>query len=336
MNNSGHAPKVSIVIPNWNTQRWLAGCLDGLRAQSYRDFEIILVDNGSTDTSLAFVKQGYPEVKIITLPENKGFAPAVNIGIRQSCAEYVALLNVDTIPQPDWLANLVQTMEASPGDVGGLASKMLSLNDPRLMDDAGDLLSWYGSARKRGTGQPAQNYLEAEEVFSVCAGAALYRRRFFEEVGEFDEGFISYLEDVDLGLRGRLLGYRYLYVPTAEIWHQSHGAGLARSRYVYLITRNRLTLLLKNIPTPLLLKKAPMLLFGQFYFFLVYKKPFHSLAGVFSFLLNLPQVLQQRRKIQKSKQLQNSALEGLLSTDLGEPRLRDIVKTKLKIFSQEK
>jgi GT2 family glycosyltransferase len=332
MNNSGRVPKVSIVIPNWNTQQWLAGCLDGLRAQSYRDFEIILVDNGSSDTSLAFVEQGYPEVKIIALPENKGFAPAVNIGIRQSCGEYVALLNVDTIPQPDWLANLVETMEASPSDIGSLASKMLSLNEPHLVDDAGDLLSWYGSARKRGAGQLAQNYLDAEEVFSACAGAALYRRSFFEEVGEFDESFTSYLEDIDLGLRGRLLGYRYLYVPTAEIWHQSHGAGLARSRYVYLSTRNRLTLLLKSIPTELLLKKAPMLLFGQFYFFLVYKKPLYSLAGIFSFFLSLPQVLQQRRKIQKSKRISNAALEGLLSADLGEPQLRDIVKIKLRVF----
>ena len=155
-------------------------------------------------------------------------------------------------------------------------------------------------------------------------------------MGEFDEGFTSYLEDIDLGLRGRLLGYRYLYVPTAEIWHQSHGAGLSRSRYVYLSTRNRLALLLKSIPTPLLLKKAPMLLFGQFYFFLVYKKPLYSLAGTFSFLLKLPPILQQRRKIQKNKRIPNNVLEGLLSTDLGEPRLRDIVKSKLKIFSQEK
>lgn len=331
MNPPTRSPKVSVVIPNWNTQRWLAGCLEGLRAQSYRDFEIILVDNGSADTSLAFVEQGYPEVKIIALPENRGFAPAVNIGIRHGCSEYVALLNVDTVPQPDWLANLVQTMERSPSDVGGLASKMLSLNDPCLMDDAGDLLSWYGSARKRGTGQPAQDYLEVEEVFSVCAGAALYRRSFFEEVGEFDESFTSYLEDIDLGLRGRLLGYRYLYVPTAEIWHQSHGASLARSRYVYLTTRNRLALLLKNIPAALLLKKAPMLLFGQFYFFLVYKKPLHSLAGTFSFLLNLPRILAQRRKIQKSKRISNKILESLLSTDLGEPRLRDIIKSKLKL-----
>jgi GT2 family glycosyltransferase len=328
MNLSGHVPKVSVIIPNWNTQRWLAGCLNGLRTQQYKDFQIILVDNGSTDDSVAFVEQRYPEVKIVILPTNKGFAAAVNLGIRQSCSDYVALLNVDTVPQPDWLASLVQIMDQSPAEISCLASKMLSLANPDLIDDAGDTLSWYGSARKRGSGQPAQHYSQVEEVFSVCAGAALYRRNFFEDVGDFDENFVSYLEDVDLGLRGRLGGHQYLYVPAAEVWHQSHGAGLARSRYVYLMTRNRLALIFKNIPAALLLKKARMLLFGQFYFFLVYKKPFHSLAGIISFLITLPQILRQRRRIQQSKRVSNQDLEGMLSSELGEPRLRDIIRTK--------
>jgi GT2 family glycosyltransferase len=287
------------------------------------------VDNGSTDDSLALVKQHYPEVEIITLPENRGFASAVNLGIQQSYSEYVVLLNVDTIPRPDWLANLVQTMDESPPEVGALASKMLSLGNPNLIDDAGDLLSWYGSAQKRGTGQPAQNYIKAEEVFSVCAGAALYRRSFLDDVGVFDQQFISYLEDIDIGLRGRLLGYRYLYVPTAEILHQSHGAGLARSRYVYLMTQNRLALLFKSIPTALLLKKATTLLFGQFYFLLVYKKPLHSLAGTLSFLRHLPYVLRQRREIQRRRKVSNQALEAMLASELGEPRLRDIIASNL-------
>lgn len=289
------------------------------------------MDNGSSDDSLILVEQHYPEVEIIALPENKGFAPAVNLGIQQSCSEYVVLLNVDTVPRPDWLDNLVQAMDESPPEVGALASKMLSLSDPNLIDDAGDLLSWYGSAQKLGTGQPAQNYVKAGEVFSVCAGAALYRRTFLEEVGAFDEHFISYLEDIDLGLRGRLLGYRYLYVPTAEILHQSHGAGLARSRYVYLMTRNRLALVLKSIPTALLLRKAAMLLFGQFYFLIVYKKPFYSLAGMLSFLRHLPHILKQRQEIQQRRKVSNQALEAMLASELGEPRLRDIIRNKLRM-----
>ena len=322
--------QVTIVIPNWNTRRWLPGCLEGLRAQRFQDFQVILVDNGSTDDSLAFVQQHYPEVDIVSLAENRGFAAAVNAGIQRADTEYVALLNVDTVPQPDWLAHLVKTMAGCPPEVGGLASKMLSLNDPNIIDDAGDTLSWYGSARKRGVGQLAQNYNEAVKVFSVCAGAALYRRSFLAEVGSFDESFGSYLEDVDVGLRGRLLGYRFLYVPCAPILHQSHGAGLARSRYVYLMTRNRLALLVKNIPLELLIKHSPRLIYGQLYFFLVYKKPLHSLAGTLSFFMSLAHILRERRVIQKRKRITNRALETMLSTELGEPGLKDILKTKLR------
>ncbi len=322
-------PKVAVVIPNWNTQRWLPGCLDGLRAQHYRDFRVILVDNGSSDDSVALVQQHYPEVELVSFPENRGFAVAVNAGIRQANSEYIALLNVDTIPQPDWLAGLVQTMEASPPEVGGLASKMLSLSQPELIDDAGDTFSWYGSARKRGWRQPASNHTEAIEVFSACAGAALYRRSFLAEVDGFDETFGSYLEDIDLGLRGRLMGYRFLFVPTAPILHQSHGSGLDRSRYVFLMTRNRLLLLFKNIPIELLLKHSYTLLFGQFYFFLVYKKPLHSLAGTLAFLFGLPRVLRQRSIVQQRRRISNQALEAMLSNHLGEPPLREIIKNKL-------
>lgn len=288
-----------------------------------------MVDNGSTDNSVAFVKENYPEVEILPFTQNRGFAAAVNAGIHLAETEYIVLLNPDTVPQPDWLANLVKAITASPSEVGALASKMLSLNNPHLMDDAGDTLSWYGSARKRGVGQPAHHYSEAVEVFSTCAGAALYRRCFLNEVGGFDEGFGSYLEDVDVGLRGRLLGYRYLYVPDAQIFHKSHGAGLARSRYVYLMTRNRLALLVKNIPGQLLVKHSFRLIYGQVYFFLVYKRPFHSIAGILSFLVALPRILRQRRVIQQHKRIPDHLLEPMLSDDLGEPSLSDILKTRL-------
>ncbi len=330
--NETTASLVAVIIPNWNTRRWLPGCLDGLRSQTFREFQIILVDSGSQDDSVAFVTEHYPEVEIVRLLENRGFAAAVNAGIKKACSEYVVLLNVDTVPRPNWLAGLVETIEEAPPQVGCLASKMLVLDNPAIMDDAGDSFSWYGSARKRGSGEPANAYLRPEEVFSACAGAALYRRAFFEEVGLFDEGFTSYLEDIDLGLRGRLLGYRCLYVPTAEILHQGQGAGTPRARYVYFMSRNRLAVLLKNIPTALFWKHARTLLFGQFYFFLVYKKPLYSLAGYFSFLWAMPRLLRQRRAIQQKKKVSNEALERMLSDELGEPSLREIIKGKLRWY----
>jgi hypothetical protein len=323
-------PKVAVIIPNWNTQRWLPGCLNGLRAQSYRDFRVLLVDNGSTDQSLELVRAQYPEVEILALPENRGFAPAVNAGIRHSCSEYVALLNVDTIPHPDWLRWLVEVMDQSLPTVGSLASKILSMDDPTIMDDAGNNLSWYGSACKRGRGEPAKNYDQIEEVFSACGGAALYRRSFLEKVGLFDETFVSYLEDVDLGLQGQLVGYRCLYVPGAQVLHQWRGAGIPRPKYVYLATRNRLALLFKNIPWSLLFKHSPTLLYGQLYFFLAYKKPVYSLAGIFAFLRAWPRLLRQRRAIQKRKHISNQALEALLISQLGEPGLTEIIKNRLR------
>jgi GT2 family glycosyltransferase len=323
-------PKVTIVIPNWNTQRWLPGCLNGLRAQTYRDFQIVLVDNGSTDDSLTLLKDQYPEVKILAFNENRGFAAAVNAGIKQSASDYVVLLNVDTLPQPTWLGSLIEVIEQSSLDVGGLASKMLSLDNPDLIDDAGNTLSWYGTACKRGLRQPVSAYTQQEEVFSTSGGASLYRRTFLEDVGYFDENFVSYLEDVDLGLRGRLLGYRYLYVPTAKVLHQWSGSRIPRPKYVYLCTRNRLALLIKNIPWPLLLKHSPTLLYGQLYFFLVYKKPFYSLAGLISILTALPQFLQQRQIIQRRKKISNKVLENMILSELGEPSLGEIMRVKMR------
>ncbi len=199
MMEHGAQPKVAIIIPNWNTQRWVKGCLDGIRAQNYQDFEVIFVDSRSTDNSVQFVRENYPEVKLLILAENNGFAAAVNAGIKQARSPYVVLLNVDTIPQPKWLGNLVKSIEQSPPEVGCLASKMLRLDNPTIIDDVGDILSWYGSARKRGMGEPGTAYTDTEEVFSACAGAALYRKSFLDKVGGFDEGFVSYLEDIDLG-----------------------------------------------------------------------------------------------------------------------------------------
>jgi GT2 family glycosyltransferase len=322
-------PRVTIIIPNWNTRHWLPGCLDGLQAQTYRDFHILLVDNGSTDDSVVFVKTNYPYIEILAFDTNRGFAAAANAGIRCANSEYVVLLNVDTIPQPDWLKSLVEGIEHSAPDVGGIASKMLSLADPTIIDDAGNLLSWYGSACKRGLGESAEKYTESDEVFSISGGASLYRRSFFDRVGYFDEDFISYLEDVDLGLRGRLFGYRYLYDPKAKILHQWSGARIPRPRYVYLCTRNRLTLLAKNIPLRLLIKHLPTLLYGQLYFFIVYKMPFHSLRGMGTFLHDVPHILQQRKRIQTQKRISTPVLDTLLSKELFEPSLKEIVKNRL-------
>ncbi len=320
--------QVTVVIPNWNTRRWLEGALGGLRQQTYRSFRVILVDNGSTDDSVEFVRLHYPEVQVIRFPENRGFAAAVNAGIQRAGTPYVALLNADTIPRPRWLESLVAMIERAP-DVGSVASRMLSMADPSRIDDAGDTFSWYGSARKRGHGEPAERYHKPEEVLSACAGAALYRRDVVVEVGGFDEGFISYLEDIDLGLRLRLKGYRCLYAPAAEVLHWGHGANLARPRYVYLMTRNRLAILTKDIPLSLLLRHKWQIVYGQLYFFLVYKHPWQSLRGFFSWLRALPRLLEARQHVMATRTIADDQLARWISDELGEPSLSEIVRSKL-------
>ena len=321
---STRSPNVSVVIPNVNGAAWLPNCLDGLASQGYRDFEILLIDNGSTDDSVALVRARYPDVRVIELEHNTGFATAVNKGIAAARGEYVALLNNDTVAKPGWLGALVELADGSSAEVGAIASKMLRMDDPDRVDDAGDALSWIGAAQKLGHQQPASDFNEAREVFSPCAGAALYRSSFLQALGGFDERFFAYLEDVDLGLRGRLLGYRYLFEPQAEVLHKGQGSALSRGEYVRLITRNRLILFTKNVPLGLLVKHLPQLLYGQFYFFIAYGKPWQSLLGYASFVSVLPHVMRARRRMNTDRRVSASAVDRMLTTEMSEPPLLNL------------
>jgi GT2 family glycosyltransferase len=320
-NSSDTANTVTVIIPNWNGMAWLERCLAALHKQTLTGAVVILVDNGSTDGSLALVRKGYPTVRVIELGRNTGFAHAVNVGIRTSESPYVVLLNTDTEVHAGWLAALVTCIERAPPDVAAVSSQMLMMDDPALIDDAGDELSWYGAATKRGHARSARDFGAACEIFSPSAGASLYRRSFLQAVGGFDEDFFAYLEDVDLGLRGRLLGYRYLYEPRAQVQHKGHGSGILRTSYVELMTRNRLLLFCKNVPLALLLRQAPEILFGQIYFLLVYARPWSSLKGYASFMATLPAVCRKRREIARQMTIDRAAVSALLGNTPPQPSL---------------
>ena len=318
---------VSVVIPNRDGAHWLDGCLEGLSTQTFGDFEVVVVDNGSTDGSEEVVRRGWPAATFVALPGNMGFAAAANAGIAVARGRYVALLNNDTVPRPAWLAALVRTLDASAQDVGAVASKMLRMDDPQLVDDAGDSLSWTGAARKLGHGEPAGLFAHPTEVLSVCAGAALYRRSFLEALGGFDERFFAYLEDVDLGIRGRLAGYRYLFVPDAEVLHEGQGSELPRADYVRLVTRNRAMLFAKSFPLSLLLKHLPRLIYGQIYFLLAYRHPGQSLRGYIDLLKVLPHIVSRRRAV--SRRISVNALDAMLTTGIDGPPMRALVRRAL-------
>jgi GT2 family glycosyltransferase len=248
------APLVSVVIVNWNGRHLLGECLDSLRAQSFRDFEIIMVDNGSRDGSAEYVRARYPAVTLVELPENTGFAGGNNAGIRIARGKYVALLNNDTRTDPEWLASLVREAEASPA-AGMWASKILSYDRPDIIDNVGLLIYRDGLARGQGRLERDRGQYDVmREALFPSGCAALYRRRVLDEVGLFDEDFFAYADDVDLGLRARLAGWGCTYVPAAKVYHRYSSSSSTYSPLkAFLVERNRIWVLLKYYPAELVL-----------------------------------------------------------------------------------
>src|SRR5574341_1091523 len=214
-------PHVPVIIVCWNSGEYLPRCLSGLSTQTYRDFEVILIDNGSTDESTLRLLENSSNMNlhIERFETNRGFAVANNIGARLARGRWLALLNSDAFPQPDWLAHLIKTTENHP-EFSFFASRQLQANRLDLLDGAGDTYHLSGFAWRQYFGYPADKFgLVSREVFSACAAAALYSRKAFLQVGGFDEDFFSYYEDVDLSFRLRLQGFRCLYVPDACAHH---------------------------------------------------------------------------------------------------------------------
>ena len=304
--------KISVIIPNWNGGKWLDGCLNALKSQDYRDFEVLVVDDASTDGSMDRLEERFPGVRALRLTEHHGFAKVVNAGIMATSGDYIVLLNNDTLPSISFIGNLVQAMDMMPPDVGSLASCMRSMDNPTLLDDTGDIFTWYGHALKRGHGRPLAEFKGDVEILSACAGAALYRRKFLNDVGGFDEKFVSYLEDLDLGLRGRLLGYRCMFVARADVLHKGHGSNLPTGDYIRFMTRNRLMLIGKNIPLSLLVRHFHQVLIGQLALFIQYRSPLDSVIGYISFLRQIPHVMHERRRIFAGKVLSDQEIDRLL------------------------
>ena len=251
-------PLVSVVMANWNGRSWLSTCLPTLARQTFRDFEIIVVDNGSNDGSVEWLRANWPQVWLIPLRLNLGFAGANNLGIRAARGQYIVTLNNDTLAAPDWLAQMITAVSAP--DIGMVAAKILVWNNPERLDSTGIAVDAAGMAWTRGDGRPANTPFPAE-VFGPNAAAALYRREMLAQIGLFDEDFFAYYEDVDLAWRARRAGWRCVYAANAQVrhWHSATG-GQNKTFKAYLLGRNRVWWLLKNYPWPALAWRAPLLL----------------------------------------------------------------------------
>ena len=238
----------AVVIPVWNGRRWLDGCLDSVLAQTRRADELIVVDNGSTDSSADRVAERYPEVRVVRLPENTGFAAAANVGLRAAASDAVALVNQDVELRPDWLELACAALARSPR-AASVATKMLDLSDPSLLYDTGDILRRDGVCEQRGRfTRDDGRFDEPGEVFGACAGAALYRREAVLELGGFEERFFLYLEDADLALRLRLAGWTCVYEPAVAL-HAGEGSVGPPERPVHAwAERNTLLLVARAFP----------------------------------------------------------------------------------------
>ena len=293
--------RIDIVIPNWNGKDLLRACLDSIKRQVHTDYSIIVVDNGSEDGSPELLRKYYPEVNLLSWPENRGFSVAVNAGIELSTAALIFLLNNDTELHENCLQELAAAAERYK-DAGFFAAKMLNYHDHSILDGAGDAFLRGGVGYRLGTMErDGALYSTPRYCFGACAGAAMYRKEMLQETGCFDEDFFAYLEDVDLNFRANSRGKKCYYVPQAEVYHV--GSATTGSKIndftVRLSTRNNCNILLKNYPLLLLFRFAPVIFLYQFFWFcfVVKKKQIPAyFKGLWSFVENFPEIYAKRRQ----------------------------------------
>jgi GT2 family glycosyltransferase len=320
-------PLVSVLIVYWNNAEYLPRCLDCLSAQTFRDFETIVIDNGSVDGGTEGLEQKYSgvDLHLERLTSNLGFAAANNIGTRLARGKWLALLNADAFPEPDWLANLVAATEANPRFTS-FSSRQLQANNPELLDGAGDAYHVSGLAWRRYFGYSAKDYgLEQLEVFSPCAAAAMYLREAFLDAGGFDEDFFSYFEDVDLGFRLQLMGYRSIYVPDAIVSHIGAVTFGKRSDFsLYHSQRNLIWTFIKNMPHPMLLRYLPAHFIAnliQFAYYALHGRGRVLWRAKIEAMRNLSKVLKKRGEIQSRRKANLSDLKKVMQCGLLEPYL---------------
>ena len=312
-------PRASVIIPNWNGLDLLRPCLDSLRRQTCRDHEVIVVDNASSDRSVAVVRSEYPEVRVVALDANLGFSGGCNAGIRAAQGDVLVMLNNDTETAPTWLEALVDALDRHP-EAGSAASRIMLYDRRDHLHSAGDLYRVDGTADSRGVWQPYDGIIEGDEethVFGACGGAAAYRRRMLDQVGHFEEAFFMYCEDVDLNWRAQLAGWKCVYVPDAVVYHHlsATGGGALASYYV---GRNLLWVLARDLPWPLLREHLGDIVSAQW---AVTREALRAwrgaaararLRGQLAGLLTCWRWLAARRRIQHSRQVDLDYLRSIL------------------------
>ncbi len=314
-------PEISVIIVNWNGRHLLPECLESLRRQTFRDFETIFVDNGSTDDSVKYVKENFPEVKLVALSENLGFTGGNIAGYEHARGDLIVLLNNDTEAHPLWLEEIHKGSRQFP-DAGSFASKMLYFNHRDKIENCGFQLGTAGTTADLGRDEAdGPHWCVPREVFGACGGAVAYRRSMLNDIGFLDPDFFMVYEDVDLGFRARLRGYRCIYVPAAIVFHRYRASlGTHPAHQVFYSQRNIEFVYLKNMPGGLILRSVLQRFLyeaGAAIYFARRGSGAAFLRSKFEALKHFPRIIKKRREIQRRKTLNNSELLRLMEPNLG-------------------
>jgi GT2 family glycosyltransferase len=330
-------PQASLIIINYNGREYIIDCLRALEGQLFKDFEIILIDNGSSDGSLDKIRNYLeesplaPVVKFIALDKNLGFAGGASEGLKHAHGEYIALLNNDTGPDGRWLEELVMNMDNDP-EVGICASKLV-VHGTHIIDSAGDGFSTALRGFKREEGNRNPSYKERDYIFGACAGAALYRRKMIEEIGFLDEDFFLIHEDTDLNLRAQLRGWKVMYVPTAIVHHKVRSSvGPMSDIAIYYTLRNSEFVRIKNVPLAIFIRCFPEFVIGMLTEFIYFAIKHRRLRLYFKAKMDairmLPRMLKKRAVIMKSRKVGHGYLLNMI-TPVWQ---KDFLMTKIKKF----
>jgi GT2 family glycosyltransferase len=312
---------VTAAVLNYNGRALLEVLLPSLAAQRYGDFAAVVVDNGSSDDTVSWLGENWPQVEIVQLPENVGVTAALNVCLRAGGGEFIVLLNNDIELDPGFLGELVSAMDAHP-EAAAAAGKLLDFHDRTVLDGAGDVYTWSGEGTRRGKGERDSGQCDqSSAVFGACGGAAIYRRSAFRAVGPFDEQLFALCEDVDWSFRAQLLGYGCRYVPTAVAYHMGSatiGQGLS-DFMLYHSWRNGIWVVLKNYPLSALVRYGHRFLLSQAHN-LVWAMQTRR-VGIFirawrDALRGMPAVLRKRRDVQRSRTVGLDELERVIGVDV--------------------
>ncbi len=310
--------KVSVIIPNWNGKELLVDCLTSLSHQKFNDYEVILVDNASSDDSLDYTIENFSSVKIVKLNKNYGFAKAINEGVKASSAEYAVFLNNDTKVDRNWLKSIVDCADKNR-DVISVNSKILNFYNRKLIDGVGIEVNEVGQARSIGWGETDNNqYSKEMYIFGATGGAALFRRNDFIKIGMFDESFFMYSEEVDFAFRAQFIGYKSIYCPKAIVFHKHKATAKKLPHHIeYWQFRNMTVTIIKDFSFDLLMKNwrwlKIILVHFNTYFYQIkngyFCAPFLADLWIISRLLIL---IKKRKEIQSTRKVDLTYIDSFL------------------------